>query len=108
MIKKSIMFCITVFALCSFALAADKSWSGTVSDSGCGLKHAKAGEDATKCVKTCVSEHNAKYVLVSKGKVYQLEPQDKFADHAGHHVKVTGEMKDGTITASDVTMPAMK
>jgi hypothetical protein len=45
-----------------------------------------------------------KYVLVSNGKVYQLEPQDKFADHAGHKVKVTGDMKGDTITAEDVKM----
>ena len=107
MIKKSIMLCITVIAMCTFALAASKSWTGTVSDSSCGVKHAKAGDASTECVKKCVSEHGAKYTLVSRGKVYQVEPQDMFADHAGHHVKVTGEMKDGTITATNVEMPAM-
>jgi hypothetical protein len=106
MIKKSIMLCITIIAMCTFALAASKSWTGTVSDDSCGLKHATAGDASTECVKKCVSEHAAKYTLVSNGKVYQLEPQDMFADHAGHHVKVTGEMKAGTITATNVEMPA--
>ena len=106
MIKKSIMLCVTVLALCSFALAAEKSWTGTVSDSSCGAKHAMAGDASTECVKKCVSEHGAKYTLVSKGKVYQLEPQDKFADHAGHKVKVTGDMKGDTITAEEVAMVA--
>jgi hypothetical protein len=106
MIKKSMMLCITVIAMCSFALAASKTWSGTVSDSSCGLKHATAGDASTACVKKCVSEHGAKYTFVSKGKVYQLEPQDMFADHAGHSVKVTGEMKGDTITATNVEMAA--
>lgn len=103
MIKKSIMLCITVLAFCSLALAAGKSWTGTVSDDHCGAKHAKASDEAAACVKKCV-EGGAKYVLVSRGKVYQLEPQDKFADHAGHSVKVTGELKGTTITATDVAM----
>jgi hypothetical protein len=108
MIKKSILLCITVLALCSFALAAEKTWVGTVSDEGCGVKHAKASDASTECVKKCVAG-GKKYVLVSKGKVYQLEPQDKFADHAGHRIKVTGDLKDGTITAEEVAMAgAMK
>jgi len=104
MIKKSIMLCIAVLAMCTFALAASRTFVGTVSDNNCGLKHAVAGDAATECVKKCVSEHGAKYALVSKGKVYPLEPQDMFADHAGHHVKVTGELKGGTITATNVEM----
>jgi hypothetical protein len=106
MMKKSLMLCVAVLAFCSLALAAGKSWTGTVSDSMCGAKHATAGDDATACVKKCV-DGGAKYVLVSKGKVYQLEPQDKFADHAGHSVKVTGAMKGTTITATDVAMAEM-
>ena len=106
MIKKSMMLCITVLAVCSFALAAEKSYVGTVSDSSCGVKHAMAGDASTECVKKCVADHGAKYTLVSHGKVYQLEPQDKFADHAGHKVKVTGDLKDGTITAEEVAMVA--
>jgi len=106
MMKKSMMLFITIIAMCTFAMAASKTWSGTVSDSSCGVKHAVAGDAATDCVKKCVSEHGAKYTFVSKGKVYQLEPQDMFADHAGHSVKVTGEMKGDTITATNVEMAA--
>jgi len=105
MIKKSMMLCITVIAMATFALAASKSWTGTVSDEHCGAKHAMAGDAATACVKKCAAG-GAKYVLASRGKVYQLEPQDMFAEHAGHKVKVTGEMKAGTITATNVEMAA--
>ncbi|MHB8655093.1 MAG: hypothetical protein ACYDA9_14585 [Terriglobia bacterium] len=107
MIKKSMMLCITVIAMATFALAASKSWTGTVSDEHCGAKHAMAGDAATECVKKCAAG-GAKYVLASRGKVYQLEPQDMFAEHAGHKVKVTGEMKAGTITATNVEMAAVK
>ena len=41
-------------------------------------------------------------MLVSKGKVYQLDPQDKFADFAGKSVKVTGAMSGDSITAESV------
>lgn len=101
MIKKSLMFCIAVLAFCSLALAAGKSWTGTISDSMCGLKHATAGDEAAACVKKCV-DGGSKYVLVSKGKVYTVEPQDKFADFAGKSVKVTGTMKGTAITAASV------
>ena len=105
MIKKSIMLCLTFLALGCMTWASAKSWTGTVSDEHCGTKHANASDAATACVKKC-ADGGSKYVLVSKGHVYKLEPQDKFADHAGHHVKVTGDMKDGTITATDVDMIA--
>lgn len=108
MTKKSIMLLVLALSLSSWALAAPaKSWTGTVSDEHCGVKHAKAGDAATECVKKCAAG-GAKYVLVSKGKVYQLDPQDKFADHAGHSVKVTGTMSGDTITVTDVSMVAAK
>ncbi len=105
MIKRITMIGLALVAFCCMAWSADKSWTGVVSDSHCGVKHAQAGDAATACVKKCV-DGGAKYALVSKGKVYQLEPQDKFADHAGHQVKVTGTMTGDTITASDVAMAA--
>jgi hypothetical protein len=78
----------------------EQVWTGVVSDSFCGLKWSEPSEEAAADVKKCVAEKSAKYVLVSEGKVYQLEPQEKFADFPGQAVKVTGLEKDGTITAS--------
>ncbi len=105
MSKKFIMLVTTLLLFGCMAWAADKSWVGTVSDSNCGAKHAVASDAAAACVAKCVSG-GGKYVLVSHGKVYQLEPQDKFADHAGHSVKVTGDLKGDTITAEEVKMVA--
>jgi hypothetical protein len=58
----------------------------------------------------CVKDHNAKYVFVSGGKVYNIGNQDLPAlqEHAGHTVKVTGEMSGDAITVSTISMPAKK
>lgn len=93
----------------SGAFAADQTWTGKISDSKCGAKH-MADEHgkrmtARECTEACV-KNGAKYVFASKGKVYQIENQDD-ADltlHAGHTVKLTGEMKGDSITVSKIKM----
>ncbi len=81
--------------------AESQTWTGVVSDSSCGAKHSEASAEAAACASKCVAG-GAKYVLVSQGKVYQLDAQDKFADYAGKSVKVTGTLKDDVITVSAV------
>ena len=107
MIKKSMMLCLTVLAAGCLTYAMGKSFTGTVSDSNCGAKHAAASDEAAACVKKCVSG-GGKYVLVSGGKVYQLDAQDKFADFAGKSVKVTGTAKGDAITVASVEAAAEK
>jgi hypothetical protein len=64
------------------ASAADQTCTGKISDSMCGAKHNAAAEHAGKkrsdrdCTLACVKEHNAKYVLVSGEKVYNVSNQD--------------------------------
>ena len=99
--KKLLMLGITFLAVICMAWGQDNTWTGVVSDSHCGIKHSAASSQAASCVGKCVAG-GAKYVLVSGEKVYQLFPQDKFADFAGKSVKVTGAEKDGTITATEV------
>src|SRR5512140_3327432 len=85
-------------AMC--ASAADRMWTGKISDSMCGAKHNTSAGHAGKklsdreCTLACVKEHNAKYVFVSGGKVYKVANQDFAAleEHAGHTVKLTGSM----------------
>ncbi len=107
MMKKSLMLCFTLLVVGCFTFAMGKTFTGTVSDSNCGAKHAKAGDDAAACVAKCVSG-GAKYVLVSGGTVYQLDAQDKFADFAGKSVKVTGTAKGDSITVASVEAAAAK
>ena len=92
------------------AFAADQSWTGKISDSKCGAKHAAAehGKKMTDrdCTEACV-KGGAKYVFATKGKVYQIANQDNadLAMHAGHTVRLTGEMKGDSITVSKIEMP---
>jgi len=98
------------------AFAADRTWTGKISDSMCGAKHNASGEHGgmkmsdRDCTLACVKDHNAKYVFVSGGKVYNLGNQDFAAlqEHAGHTVKLAGAMSGDTITVSNITMPAKK
>ena len=101
MTKKLMLLVSMVLLAGCMAWAADKSWSGVVSESGCGLKHATASAEAASCVEGCVAK-GSKYVLVSDGKVYQVSPQDKFKGMGGKAVKVSGKMKDDSITATAV------
>ena len=88
--------------------AADQTWSGRISDSACGAKHEEAAENTgvmpdRDCTEACV-RGGSKYVFVVDKQVYQIANQN-FADlakHAGHAVKVTGELKGNSITVSKI------
>jgi hypothetical protein len=85
--------------------AKGKTFTGTVSDSMCGAKHAMPGDPAA-CTRACVSK-GSKYALVVGDKVYTLETSDKAAldaldRHAGSKVTVSGTEKDNTIAVSSV------
>src|SRR5471030_437765 len=85
--------------------AADKAWTGKISDSMCGVKMSDRD-----CTLACVKDHGAKYVFVTGGKVYNVGNQDMadLQEHAGHTVKLTGEMSGDTITVSKIAMPVKK
>jgi hypothetical protein len=63
------------------------------------LKHSAAGSG--ECVEHCVTG-GATYVLVSDGKVYQLDAQDKFKGLGGKSVTVTGAVEGTSITVTSV------
>lgn len=96
---------LLVAGLATSLMAAGKSYTGTVSDSMCGAKHAMPGDDAA-CTRACVSK-GSKYALVVADKVYTLDTSDKAAlatldKQAGAKATVTGTEKDNTITVSSV------
>jgi len=101
MMKKIVLLAFSLLVFGCLSWAADKSFSGVISDSHCGAKHAAASADAASCVEKCVAG-GAKYVLVSHGKVYQLDAQDKFQGMGGKQVKVTGTLNGDTLTVSSV------
>ena len=93
------------------AFAAEQTWTGKISDSACGAKHEEAAEGQgvmadRECTQACI-RGGSKYVLVVDGKVIQIANQDNkdLATHAGHTVKLTGELKGAAITVSKIEMP---
>lgn len=101
MTKKLLMLVATLLIFGCLAWA--KVITGVVSDEHCGAKHAKASDEATACVKKCAGG-GAKLVVVSHGKVYMTDDQDKLQGHEGHMVKVTGDVTGDKIAISNVEM----
>ena len=95
----------------ALSFAAEQSWNGKIADSACGAKHEEAAEGQgvmadRECTQACV-RGGSKYVLVVDGKVMQIANQDNkdLATHAGHAVKMTGELKGNAITVAKIEMP---
>jgi len=90
-------------------IAAEQTFTGQISDSLCKAKHEEAAEDQGKmsdhdCTVACV-KGGSKYVLLgADGKVYAIANQD-FKDlekMAGAKVKITGELKNDSISVSKI------
>ena len=98
--KRTLLIGILTIVSSITGFAAEQTWTGKISDSICGLSHSKMGkmgENPKECVLNCVKA-GGKYVLVSEGKIYQIENQNLggLAIYAGATVKATGELsKDG-------------
>ena len=106
------LICATAILLLSVlpARAAEQTWSGKISDSACGAKHEEAAENTgvmpdRECTEACV-RGGSKYVLVVDKQVFQITNQDfkGLATHAGHAVKMTGELKGNAITVTKIEM----
>jgi len=99
---------VTIFALTP-GIAAEQTWTGQISDSMCGAKHAVAEHGKKKmsdreCVQACIKK-GARHVLVADGKVYKLINHDAdMAAHAGHTVRLTGDLNNETIRISKIEM----
>ena len=89
--KKIVLLTFAVLVFGGLSFAGTKTINGVVSDSHCGAKHSTAGN--AECIEHCVSG-GATYVLVSDGKVYQLDSQDKFKGMGGKSVEVKGKLKE--------------
>jgi len=101
---------VTLLLFTALPRAAEQTWTGNISDSACGKKHEEAAENTgvmpdRECTQACV-RGGSKYVLVVDGKVFQIANQDHkdLATHAGHTVKLTGELKGSAITVTKIEM----
>jgi hypothetical protein len=85
------------------------SWAGKISDSACVASHAKmraAHADLTSdkdCTLACIKS-GSKYVLVSKGKVFQIDNQNlgDLQKYAGQNVTLTGKLTGGSIEVTSI------
>ena len=99
---------VLLLALGLTAVGQDQSqsWTGWISDSGCGAKGANAGHKdcAIKCVKT----QDQKWVFVSSegSKVLSIENQEVVSQDKdlGQQVKVTGHVtKEGSLHVESIS-----
>jgi hypothetical protein len=97
--KKILVAVIAMIALFSMSALAGE-WTGAISESGCGLKHAAGG--AEKCVSGCVKK-GAAPVFVTDGKVIKIANADKVMDHLGKKVKVSGKLEGETLTVDSIS-----
>jgi hypothetical protein len=110
---RSLLYGLAGLALCAgYALGANQTLTGMISDSMCGASHAKmmqAHKEAKMtdrdCTLACV-KGGGKYVFVSDGKVYNISNQSLAAlsKDAGENVKVTGNVNGDTITVSKIAV----
>ncbi len=108
MTKRLLICAFALVVVAGLSLGADKgkegSWTGWITDTKCGAKGDNANH--TACAKKCVNTDGEKYALYNPAdkKVYVLDPQDKVAAHAGHHVTVKGSIEGDTIKVSSIEM----
>jgi hypothetical protein len=103
--KKLLPILACVALLSAMAFASSATMTGYIVDEKCGAKGAHAGAEA--CAKKC-AEAGEKMVFVSdKDKnVLKLDNPDVTKGHEGHHVNVTGSVKDGVLHIDNLTMAA--
>jgi hypothetical protein len=105
---KTLLIVFVIGGIIAMPIAAEQTWTGKISDSACNKKHQEAAENEgvmpdKECTEACV-RGGSLYVLVAGDKVFQIA-NHKNADliaQAGQPVKVTGELKDSTITISKI------
>jgi hypothetical protein len=88
-------------------MAWAKTITGVVSDAMCGAKHATASDDAAACVKKCEAG-GSKLVVVAGGKIYNTDDQDKLKGFEGQQVKISGDVKDDSLTIASVAAAKTK
>lgn len=107
---------VTMLAFAATPLsAANRTMTGKISDSMCGVSHKKMAEHGTtkmsdaECTAACV-KGGGKYVFVSGAKVYQIANQDEkdLAANAGKTVRVTGDFEGTTVKVAGIATQAAK
>ena len=88
---------IAIFTMLVASAAFAGEWTGYVSETKCGAKHADASEGSIKCVASCI-KGGAAPVLVVDGKVVAIHNADAVpASLYGKKVTVHGEMSGDAV-----------
>ena len=113
---KKLFAVLLVMSLALFVVAAGASEKGKatsingwVSDTGCGVKHAKAG--GAECIKKCQGMgQKLAFVSDADKSVWAVDNQDALAGHEGHHVTIEAHVdkKAKSVHVENVTMMAEK
>src|SRR5712671_5321949 len=96
--RKGMVLCVLVLGLSSIAPAAD--FLGYVIDESCASKPAMKGNEA--CARKCIKNGSPAVLLAADAKVYKLDDQTKAGEHAGHKVKITGDLTGDTIKIESI------
>ncbi len=59
-------------------------------------------KDNAQCAAKCIKGGSPAVLVAEDGTIYKIANQDKIVSHAGEKVTVVGDVKDGTITISEV------
>lgn len=100
-------FLIVVFSGAAPALQPPgqrvRAFTGSISDSACGLKHMMPGDTPKQCTLECV-HMGAKFVLAdgARHKVYALSDQAQAQPFAGENVVVTGTLNGAVIEVKSI------
>ncbi len=101
-IKSVLLFSTLVLGAANLTAQSSAKFTGTLTDSMCGKKHATPTAASMKCTKECL-KGGADYALVSGDKVYTLKGDkaelDKFA---GEAVTVEGDADGKVITVKSI------
>jgi hypothetical protein len=100
------LFFVAVLAVSAFAAGKAETFTGEVSDSMCGAKHAMEGSKA-QCTRACVKKGSS-YALVVGDKVYTLQARDQASldqldKLAGEKATVSGKADGDSIEVSSVS-----
>lgn len=108
---KHVLYLAAVIALAAGTLLApplppqsERTFTGSISDSACGLTHMMPGDTPKQCALQCI-QMGAKFVLADNAhrRVYALSDQAQAQPFAGERVAVKGTLNGVTIEVKSIT-----
>lgn len=104
--KKLVSFAVALCFILVSTLTFAGDWTGVITETMCGAKHAAGTEKDAQCVKNCVKAGHGKLALLVGDTLYTITNPEKAVGHEGHKVKVTGKTDETakTVTIDSISM----